>query len=132
MILVSRILTHYIPALSCLAKAVPKHIIHTYSTEMSQKSEVIVLDVLMKNENCHSDMVDIMTTMQGYLGKEYPSEKRVASGGDHLTCERQLGAQRHMMDGDTPRERLELLEPQAEDWHCLVCVLGVSKCMHSI
>ena len=93
---------------------------------MSQKS---VLDVLMKNENCHSDIVDIMTTMQGYLGKEYPSEKRVASGGDHLTCERQLGAQRHMMDGDTPRERLELLEPQAEDWHCLVCVLGVSKCI---
>ena len=32
-----------------------------------------------------------------------------------------------MMDGDTPRDRLELREPQAEDWHCLVCVLGVSS-----
>ena len=62
-------------------------------------------------------------TMQDYLD---PSDRRVASGGDHLTCERQLGA-RHLMDGDTPRDRLELLEPQAEDWHCLVCVLGVSK-----
>lgn len=124
--LVSRILTHYIQGISCLSKAVPQHITHRYSKEMSLKSEVIIFDILMKNENCHSDMVDIMTTMQEYLGNEYPSDRRVASGGDHLTCERQLGAQRHMMDGDTPKDRLELLEPQAEDWHCLVCVLGVS------
>ena len=66
---------------------------------MSIKSKVIVLDVLMKNENCRSDMVEIMATMQDYLGKEYPS-------GSHLTCERQLGA-RHV-DSDTPRDRLEL------------------------
>ena len=126
-ILVSRILTQYIQGLSCLAKAVPQHITHRYSKEMSSKSEVVVLDILMKNENYHSDMVEIMTTMQDYLGSEYPSDRRVTSGGDHLTCERQLGAQRHMMDGDTPRDRLELLEPQAEDWHCLVCVCAWSK-----
>ena len=36
-------------------------------------------------------------------------------------CEWQIGAQCHLMDGDSPRERLE---PQAEDWHCLVCVLS--------
>ena len=47
----------------------------------------------------------------------------MASGGDQLTCERQVGAQQHMMDGDTPEDRLQLLEPQTEDWHCLVCVL---------
>ena len=88
------------------------------------KSEVIVLNVLMKNENCHSDMVEIKATMQD-SGKRV-SHRRVASGGDHLTCERQLGA-RYMMDGDTPRDRLELLKPQAEDWHCFVCVLGVSS-----
>lgn len=126
--LVSQILTQYIQGMSCLSKFVPQHIMHKYSKEMSRKSEVIVLDILMKNENCHSDMVEIMTTMQGYLGNDYPSDRRVASGGDHLTCERQLGAQRHMMDGDTPKDRLALLEPQAEDWHCLVCVLGVSTC----
>ena len=67
-----------------------------------------------------------MQTMQGYLGDDYPTSHRVASGGDQLTCERQLGSQRHMMDGDTPRERLQLLEPQTEDWHCLVCMLNVS------
>ena len=126
-ILVSRVLTQYIKELQPLSKVVPKHIMHEYSAEMSKKSEVVVLDVLMKNENCSSDMVDIIKTMQEYLGESYPSEHRVASGGDHLTCERQLGAQRHMMDGDTPVERLELLEPQVEDWHCLVCMLGVSR-----
>ena len=124
--LICRILTQYISGLTSLAKVVPKHILHKFSNEMSQKSEVIVLDVLLKNENCNSDMVEIMKTMQSYLGSEYPSEHRLASGGDHLTCERQMGAQKHVMDGDTPTERLELLEPQAEDWHCLVCVLGVS------
>ena len=30
------------------------------------------------------------------------------------------------MDGDTPRERMELLEPVVEDWHALVCLLKVN------
>ena len=127
--LVSRIITQYIQEFSPLSKVVPKHILHKYSAEMSKKSEVVVLDMLMKNENCSNDMVDIMKTTQEYLGENYPSDHRV---GDHLTCERQLGAQRHMMDGDTPAERLELLEPQVEDWHYLVCMLGVSRVIHKI
>lgn len=80
--LFSRILTQYIQGMSCLSKAVPQHIMHKCSNEMSLKSEVIILDILMKNENCHSDMIEIMTTMQGYLGNDHPSDKRVASGGD--------------------------------------------------
>ena len=91
----------------------------------TKKSEVVVLDVLMKNEAKSSDMIDIMKKMQEYLGEGYPKDRRVASGGDQLTCERQAGAQRHMMCGNTPEERLELLEPQSEDWHCMVCVLTV-------
>ena len=125
-ILVSRIITKYVSSLSVLAKAVPPHILHKYSKEMGMKSEVIVLDVLMKNEAKHSDMIDIMKYMQGYLEK-YPDEMRVLAGGDQLTCERQVGAQRHTMDGDTVRDRLGLLEPVTEDWHCLVCLLSVSK-----
>ena len=81
-----------------------------------------MLDVLMKNE---ARSTDIMQTLQGYLGKDYPVEKNIASGGDQLTCERQAASQRHMVDGDTPEERLQLLEPQTEDWHCLVCMLKV-------
>lgn len=125
-VIVSRILTQYIDALSIFSKAVPQHIPHKYSEAMKKKSEVIVLDVLMKNEASRSDMIDIMRCMQDYLGEDYPSEGRVLSGGDQLTCERQVGAQRHTMDGNTVRERLGLLEPVTEDWHCLVCFLSVS------
>lgn len=126
-VLVFCLLTHYVKALSPLGKSVPQHIKHCYSQQMNRKSEVVVLDVLMKNETCHSDMVDIMVAMQGYLGKDFPTSHKVASGGDYVTCERQLGSQRHLMDDDTPWDRLQLLEPQTEDWHCLVSVLTVSS-----
>lgn len=78
-VLVSRLLTYYVKALSPLGKSVPQHIKHCYSQQMSRKSEVVVLDVLMKNETCHSDMVDIMVAMQGYLGKDFPTSHKVAS-----------------------------------------------------
>ena len=129
-VLVSRIITRYIDGLSVLSKSVPQHIQHKYSTEMGKKSEVIMLDVLMKNEASRTDMIDVMMCMQDYLGKDYPCERRVPSGGDQLTCERQVGAQRHTMDGDTIQDRLGLLEPVTEDWHCLVCFLSVS--LHAI
>ena len=81
-----------------------------------------MLDVLMNNEACRGDMIDIMHCMHNYIGSEYPNEKKVLSGGDQLTCERQVGAQRHTMDGDTVVDRLGLLEPVSEDWHCMVSV----------
>jgi len=87
-----------------LAKLVTQHIEHQYFAEMSLKSEVIVLDVHMKNEASGADMLDIMNHIQGYLRKDFPSDTRVLSGGDQLTCERQVGAQRHVMDGNTIRE----------------------------
>ena len=59
-----------------------------------------------------------MHAMQRYLGEDYPSSHGVASGGDQLTCERQKGAQHHLMDGESPREQLQLLEPLTEYWEC--------------
>ena len=51
---------------------VPKHILHQYSAEMSKKSDVVVLAVLMKNEAKNKDMLGIMKTLQDYLGENYP------------------------------------------------------------
>ena len=45
-VLVSRILTHYMHGLSPLSKAIPQHITHKYTAQMSKKSEVVVLDVM--------------------------------------------------------------------------------------
>ena len=126
-VLVSRIICQNIKHLSIISSVLPAHIQHQYSGEMAKKSEVIVLDVLMKNEAKNADMLDIMQTMQGYLGDNFPLEQRVLSGGDQLTCERQVGAKRHMMDGDTRKDRLDEFEIQTEDWHALMSFLGVSE-----
>lgn len=64
-VLVSRLLTKYIKDLLPLSRSVPQHISHQYTEEMSRRSEVAVLDILMKNEACHSDMVHIMKTIWG-------------------------------------------------------------------
>ena len=124
-VLVSRVLTEYFPQLAHFRKHVVNHIEHLYTREMSSKSEVYIMDVLMKNESKHKDMIEIMEQLQDYLGKGYDEERVILSGGDHVTCERQVGAQRHLMCGNTKRERLELLEPVAEDWHFRLCLLGV-------
>ena len=125
-VLVSRILCGCITCLSSFCSAVPSHILHEYSDQMACKSDVVVLDVVGKNEAQHSDMIDIMNILHNYLGEGFAHNKKVLSGGDQLTCERQVCAQRHMMDGNSPRERLAFLEPLCEDWHCLVCFLSVS------
>ena len=47
----------------------------------------------MRNEAQASDMLDIMHTIQGCLGN---CKKKVASGGDQLTCEWQAAAKSHI------------------------------------
>ena len=125
-VLVGRVLTKYVDVLKPLSKVVPSHITHKFSEEMAEKSSVVLVDVLFKNEACRSDMIDIMSNMIGYLGSEYPEEHKLLSGGDQLTCERQVSSKSHVKNGDTKNERLDLLEPVIEDWHCLVCLLSVS------
>lgn len=125
LILVERVITKYIPDIGFMSKIVPQHILHPHSVEMSQKSNICVLDVLIKNEACHDDMLDIMHQLQGYLGTNIPDNLRVTSGGDQLTVERQCACQRQHMDGDTLEERLQLLQPVVEDWHGLCSFLSV-------
>ena len=126
-VLVSCILCQNMKHLSFILRVVPVHITHQYSEEIAKKSDVIVLDVLMKNEAINADMPEIMQVMQGYLGEDFPPDQRVVSGGDQLTCERQLGSKRHMMDGDTSRDRLDEFEIQTEDWRALMSLFGVSE-----
>lgn len=70
-VLVSRILCEYVQALRPQKRSVVKHIPHLYSKEMAMKSEVVVLDVLHKNETKSSDMVQIMREMVSYLGDQF-------------------------------------------------------------
>ena len=117
-VLVGRIMCDYIKDMIQLKKCVVNHILHPYSNKMADKSEVIVLDVLHKNEMKSSDMVHIMRVMASYLGPTY--NHVVLTGGDHVTCEREQGAKRHVMCSNTREDRLEQLEPCVEDWHCVM------------
>ena len=121
--LVSRILCQYIKLFSSLSHLLPKHIHHTYTNEMSTKSDTVVLDVQHKNETKHDDMLAIMKSQQSYLGDNFSGT--VLSGGDQLTVERQRNAKRHIMDSDTAAERFECFEPKIEDWHALQTFLMV-------
>ena len=124
-VLVGRIICDYIKDMSKLKKFVVTHIPHTYSDNMADKSEVIVLDVLHKNEMKSSDMVHIMRVMASYLGPTY--NHVVLTGGDHVTCERERGAKRHVMCSNTREGRLEQFEPCVEDWHCVMNFMMVSN-----
>ena len=124
-VIVSRIICDYINGFHALKKFVVKHIPHTYSNKMAEKSEVVVLDVLHKNETKSSDMVQIMREMASYLGESY--EHTALSGGDHVTCEREQGAKRHVMCSNTRVGRLEQIEPCVEDWHCVMNFMIVSN-----
>ena len=50
-----------------------------------------MVDVLHKNEAYSPHMIDSMRSLHEYLGSDYQTDQRVASGGDQLTCERQAG-----------------------------------------
>ena len=71
---------------------------------MSQKSDVFILDNLMKNETSHKDTIEIMSALQDYLREGYQDGRVIVSGGGQLTGEHQTVYQRHVMCGDTPRE----------------------------
>ena len=72
--------------------------LHLSATCQVEFFDFIVLDVLHKNETKNSDMVDIMHEMTSY-----PTSYKLTalSGGDHLTCEREQGAKRHVMCSNT-------------------------------
>ena len=127
--LLSRVLCRYmyIRSLQLFSNVVAGRIIHPYTKQMAQKSDVHVVDVLLKNKAKHSDMIDIVSHQQNFIADDFPKGHKLLSGGDQLTCERLAGAQRQRMDGDTPREKLSLVEPQVEDWHTLMTFLSVSK-----
>lgn len=109
-VLVSRVLCSYIRLFKSQKNSVTKHIPHLHSDEMAKKSDVIVCDVFHKQETKRDHMIEIMQMTQEFLGPDYTHT--VASGGD-------------LLDADTPRERLELLEPVTEDWHALMNYLIV-------
>lgn len=84
-----------------------------------------MIDALHQNEAKHFNILEIMKESQAYLGSMF--EGIVPSRGDQLTETCQRYSKQHMMDADTPEDRLEHLQPCIEDWYALQSLLGVSK-----
>ena len=85
----------------------------------------------MKNENKHSEMIDIMHTLHQYvpIQSENVSKKPVVHkalfGGDQLTAARTRGCRDLRLNSDTITGQLQGLIPVAEDWHTSVTLLSV-------
>lgn len=124
-VLVSRIMCKHINGFKDLKWFVTSHIPHRYSSEMANKSEVVVLDVLHNNEIEAKDMVEIMKVMVSYLGTMY--QYRALSGGDNVTCEHGQGVKRHIQCSNSSTGCLDQLQPVVEDWYCMMNFMIVSN-----
>ncbi len=75
----ARIFVEFFPALHFLADLVPEHIPHEYSELMKQKSSVITMPVLMKDEKKYPDCVDVMDTLEDWIHDIYTKAKNLPS-----------------------------------------------------
>ena len=99
--------------------------------------------MILKNENVHDEMVEIMSQLYQYVPSiEYTTEvhtvgiddvKREALihpfllGGDQLTAARARGVIKSRMNSKSPAACFKGLTPCIEDWHVQMLLLEVYK-----
>eukprot|EP00731_Ephydatia_muelleri_P025731 Em0017g814a len=155
--LVTRIFVEYIPHLQHLFGKVTHNIQHKYSKNMSIKSTVVPLGVILKNENILNDMVDILDVLHQYVPKTTTTQtyntcaedgstrttevhidhiNPVLIGGDQLTVARVRGSQDALLNSESGMQRVQGLIPVIEDWHTKMCYMQgsggnlVTGCTH--
>ena len=148
-VLVARVLTKMIPCLAYIKDAVPKHIPHSYSKEMANKSVIIGLPVQPFNQSRHADVVQYLDYLESLLGEVHAPENqqvpenetsnarqarldgilngtKVPLGGDQQGRERVTGAKKLRLGCDSATARLEHIEEMPELWHAKQAFLSVS------
>ena len=99
-ILMARVAAKSIPALNFVGDVLPQHITGPMSDQLVNKSKVITLPVLFKNEQRYDDVVDILQMYENEIREVYNKagkdgdDYKVHIGGDQLTRERFSGAKR--------------------------------------
>lgn len=101
------------------------------------------MSIILKDENKGNEMVEIMQLIHHYVPMVETSEdvlvpslnkqeevKKARSfpiilHGDYLTAARARGAQRIVINSESPSSRLEGLVPAAADWHTKLKLLSV-------
>lgn len=82
-VLIGRIISEYIPALKWTKSITPSHIPHALENDMSKRSEIFWLPVMMKNEASYSDCVQIMDEYERLVTDWYTKAGR---GNIYLKC----------------------------------------------
>jgi len=99
--------------------------------------------VILKNENVHDEMVEIMSQLYQYVPSiEYTTEVHTAGiddvkrealihplllGGDQLTAARARGVIKSRINSKSPAACFKGLTPCIEDWHVQMLLLEVYK-----
>ncbi|KAI8496735.1 Protein unc-80 [Branchiostoma belcheri] len=116
----SRIVVKHIPFFNKYFKdCVQQHIPHMYSEQAKQKSHIVPLGILEKNESKLEDMIAIMEEYQKYV----PEGQKIPLEGDGLSNMRGVEAQDARRDGASAADRLEGLELVTAEWHAHVAAL---------
>lgn len=75
-VLLGRIISNYIPKFEWMKSILPSHIPHTKEIAMSQKSDICWLPVMMKNEACYADCIQIMKSYEEQIVNWYTKSGR--------------------------------------------------------
>ena len=75
-ILVGRILVKYMDGFKWMSKVVPEHIRHAYQDEMSEKSSIFLLPILLKNEAYYTDCIGILDEYEKMMSDLYTKAAR--------------------------------------------------------
>ncbi|XP_048249938.1 uncharacterized protein LOC124128741 isoform X2 [Haliotis rufescens] len=118
-IFIARKLVHNISGLSWMKSILPEHIPHDHQEEMSKRSSIFILPIMLKNESKYSDCIGIMDGYVEWINRWYAKAGRgselehlqVPVGGDQLTRVRLQGAKALREGCHTQQERFEQLEP---------------------
>ncbi|XP_013409173.1 uncharacterized protein LOC106172813 [Lingula anatina] len=118
-VILARVLCDNVPGFGWMKAVIPKHIAHNLEDVMCQKSEIHWLPIMLKNEACYSDCIQIMDEYEkmitswfnkAHRGSEL-SKVQVPVGGDQLTRVRLEGAKNLKAGALTKTDRLEHLNP---------------------
>ncbi|XP_053406393.1 uncharacterized protein LOC123566698 [Mercenaria mercenaria] len=118
-VIVSRILTHFLPNLKQHYQQIPiSHIQHKFSRESSLKSEIVNLGVMKENPSSIAGVIQILENLQQYVPRKTNGRMiKIVCHGDGLSVERHRDAQRARAGSLTEEGRLQGLVSTPQEFH---------------
>lgn len=117
-VLTGRIISKHLPWFQKkFSEFIQPHIVHKYSAESTRKSVLINLGVFNEDPCSTQGAIAIYEKLHAYVPVIDNKPVKTIVFGDGLSCERGYDAQRARSNGLTPNERLDGLEPAAQEFH---------------